>query len=111
MTVAIIHKELARGRWNELSLCEQLANIGSEISRTARWQNKDPELFQGAVFRALDLFELTLRDTRWRGRWREIGRSREVFLDAISGGKEYKSSLPDLVRYFNQFAFCVRRTP
>jgi len=29
-----MHRELAAGRWFELSLVEQLANIGSEIERT-----------------------------------------------------------------------------
>ena len=109
MQTAIIHKELASGRWQTLSLCEQLANIGSEISRARRWQEKDAKIFEGAWLRALELFELTLTDNRWRGRWREIARAREVFLDAASGSKEYKSSLEDLVRYFDSFALCARR--
>mgnify|MGYP001618739805 CR=1 FL=1 len=103
-----IHKGLAEGRWRELSLCEQLANIGGEVSRAQAWQTRDSKIFEGAVSRALELFELTLDDPRWRGRGREIARSREVFLDAISGGKEYQSSLGDLVRYFDQFALCAR---
>lgn len=103
------HKNLAAGRWFELSLVEQLGNIGSEISRAARWQNKDDKLFWGAVERALELFDLTLADPRWRGRRWEIARAREVFCDAVYGGKLYKSSFNDLVRYFDQFAFAARR--
>jgi len=103
-----IHKELAGGRWQTLSLCEQLAHIGSEVSRAHRWQNKDPKIFENAVERTLELFELTLRDMRWRGRWREVARARETFLDAISGGTEYKSTLRDLERYFFSFAYCAR---
>ena len=104
----LIHKNLAEKRWRELSLCEQLANIGSEISRAQIWQNKDRRIFENAITRALELFEFTLSDRRWRGRLREIARSREVFLDAIDGGKEYKSSLSDLNRYFLSFAYCAR---
>lgn len=105
----IFHKELATGRWFELSLMEQLANIGSEINRTSHWQGKDEKLFQGAVYRALELFDLTLEDVRWQGRRREIARLREVFCDAVFGGKEYKSSLEGLVRYFNPFVFAARK--
>ena len=108
MKTEIVHKNLAKTRWQELSLCEQLANIGSEISRARIWQKKDRGIFENAVLRALELFEFTLTDKRWRGRLREIARSREVFLDAIDGGKEYKSTLGDLNRYFFSFAYCAR---
>ena len=104
-----IHKELAAGRWYRFSLAEQLGNIGSEVLRTSRQEGKDEKLFWGAVERALDLFDLTLGDPRWIGRRREIGRAREVFCDAVYGGKLYKSSFPDLIRYFDQFAFAARK--
>lgn len=103
------HKELAAGRWSELSLVEQLANIGSEVSRSHKWQGKDKNIFWGAAERALELFDLTLMDARWKGRLREIARVREVFCDAILGGKEYQSSLKDIERYFLPFAFLTRR--
>ncbi len=104
----IIHKKLAKGRWFQLSLCEQLGNIGSEVSRALRWKNKDQNNFEMAVTRALELFDLTLKDPRWKGRLREIARVREVFCDAITGGKEYKSSLKDLDRYFFYYAVAAR---
>ena len=31
--MSIKHKELAAGRWNQLSFLEQMANIGSEVSK------------------------------------------------------------------------------
>lgn len=31
------HKELAKDRWAKMSLCEQMANIGSEVSRALNW--------------------------------------------------------------------------
>ncbi|MFC1627468.1 hypothetical protein ACFL18_02875 [Patescibacteria group bacterium] len=34
------HQNLKKGRWNKLSLIEQMANIGSEISRTINWKQK-----------------------------------------------------------------------
>jgi hypothetical protein len=107
----ILHQNLASGGWQKLSLIEQLANIGSEVGRARNWSEKDQKLYQGAVQRALELFDLTLADSRWKGRLREIARVREVFCDAISGGRNYKSSLVDLERYFFYYALAARRTP
>lgn len=106
--MAFQHRGLAGGRWNQLNLMEQLGNIGSEISRALQWQGRDEKLFNNTAKRALELFDLTLDDARWRGRHREIARAREVFLDAISGGKEHKSDLKDLERYFYYFAYVSR---
>ena len=106
--MAFRHKELAMSRWQKLSLAEQLGNIGSEVLRASRQENKNEKLFWGSVERALELFDLTLEDSRWKGRHWEIARAREVFCDAASGGKEYKSSLADLDRYFLDFAITAR---
>ena len=52
----IIHKELAAGRWFELSLMEQLANVGSDVIRTINWKKKgDKEYSRQAFYRALEL--------------------------------------------------------
>lgn len=110
MTNNFKHKKLAAGRWFEFSLIEQMGNIGSEVSRAERWQGIDENLFRGAVERALELFDLTIEDSRWRGRKFEIARAREVFCDAVYGGKLYKSSLKDLTKYFDQFAFAAAIT-
>jgi len=106
--MAFIHKNLADGRWQKLSLMEQLGNIGGEVSRARNWKGKDEKIFNGAVERALELFDLTLQDSRWIGRLKEINRAREVFCDAILGGKEYKSALEDLDKYFLDFAIAAR---
>ncbi len=103
------HKELAAGRWFSFSLAEQLGNIGSEVLRASRQKGKDEKSFWLAVERALELFDLTLDDKRWRGRRWEIARAREVFCDAVYGGKLYRSSFKDLIRYFDQFALVARR--
>ncbi len=108
--MSFIHKELASGRWDNLSFIDQLANIGSEISRAVRWKDKDEKLFWSAVARAQELFILTITDPKWSGpRLRELSRLYEVFCDAVLGGEKYNSSLKDLEKYFFYFALLSRR--
>ena len=105
----VFHKNAAAGSWFTLSLEEQLGNIGTEVGRAAKWQGGDENFFQGAVGRALELFDLTLADARWKGRRLEIARSRELFCAAVLGNNEYKTSLDDLNRYFLFFALAARK--
>ncbi len=105
-----MQRTVSESRWFSMSLAEQLGNIGSEVGRSAKWQNKDQDLFWGAVIRALDLFNLTIKDKRWALRLNEIVRSREIFADAVLGGKEYNTSLLALEPYFMQFAMIARKT-
>src|SRR3989344_3710928 len=83
----LIEKE----NWRTLTLVEQLGNIRSEVGRAAKWQGKDENSFWGAVTRALELFDLTRADRRWKKRQVEIDRAKEVFSDAVLGGQEYNS--------------------
>jgi hypothetical protein len=98
-----LHSELAAGRWHMLTLAQQLANIGSEVSRAAKAADK-PERQKGAIDRGLELFDLTLADSRWRGKRMEIARAREVFCDAALGGREYGSTFAGFQSYFDRFA-------
>lgn len=96
---------VSKERWWTLTLAEQMGNIGSEVGRAAKWQGKDEDSFWGAVGRTVELLDLTRMDKRWKNRQAEIDRAREVFSDAVLGGTEYNSFLPDLEKYFMQFAY------
>jgi hypothetical protein len=102
------HRELAAGRWAELSLMAQLANVGAEVGRMLRWRGRNDRFAEGAFERALELLDLTLADPRWRGRLREIARAREMLCDAATGGHEYGTTLEWLDRYFLAFAVAER---
>ncbi len=104
-----IHKDLANGRWFTFSFEEQMGHIGSEVCRASKWKNKDPKIFQGAVARALELFDLTMSDKRWNGRLKEIGRARDVFCDAVLGGKEYGSNFQNIQKYFDYFGILAMK--
>ncbi len=101
---------VSRERWFTLSLAEQLGNIGSEVGRANKWNGKDDKSFWGAVQRACELFDLTQADERWNRKRKELDRARESFADAVLGGKEYQSTLPDLEKYFMQFALLASRS-
>jgi hypothetical protein len=106
------HRDVAGGRWGELSLAEQFGHVGSEISRAIRWSAKNPETAEAALYRALELFDLMLDDPRHRrsaARLREIARAREVVIDFLAGSNEYGSTGPSLQKYFDQFALAARR--
>jgi hypothetical protein len=104
---AIMHKGIEE-RWHQMSLLEQLGNIGSEVGRAHCAKGNNESLFRSAVDRALELFDLTLEDPRWKGRTSEILQARDVFCDAVAGGKEYGSTLKDLDAYFFEFAYAAR---
>jgi hypothetical protein len=100
------HPGLAGGRWQQLSLAEQLANVGAEVGRM---RHRTAAQRTAAFERALELLDLTLADPRWRGRLKEIARAREILCDAADGGREYGATLEDLDRYFLDFAVAARR--
>jgi len=103
-----VHDELAAGRWFALSLAQQMGNIGSEISRTLKWQNKDSEISTRAAFRALELLDLTISDPRWKIGLKELTRVREIFCDTFFGENQYNTTLLDLDKYFTKFALASR---
>jgi hypothetical protein len=106
---AALHGDLAAGRWYQMSLVEQLANIGSEVGRAARAKSAGNEPRSWAALeRGLELFDLTLADERWHGRRREIARAREVVCDFLVGDNAYGSSAESLDRYFLAFAVAAR---
>jgi len=104
-----IHANLAAGKWFEMTLSEQLGNIGSEVGRASNWQKKGQiEMSSKALDRAFDLFDLTIADARWNIARKELCRAREVLADTFLGDKEYGDTPEKLEKYFFQFAFAAR---
>jgi hypothetical protein len=100
------HPELAAGRWRSLTLAEQLAHVGSEVDRTIRASEAGrADRFDRALARALELFDLTAADGRWRGpRLREILRLREEFCRLFFEDAYDPDSARGLRAYFLRFA-------
>ena len=108
--MSALHRELAAGRWQQMTLIEQMANIGSEVERVFHWRKKNDFEGQTKAFeRALELIDLTLESPSNRFRLKEIARTREMFVGIIYGATEYLSSENWLREYFLQFACALRK--
>ena len=105
------HKTLAEGRWFTFTLAKQLGNIGSEVERAITWKNEgDDGQSRKALYRGLELFDLSLQDDRWNyPQLKEIARARELVCDFLAGDNEYGSDEIFLNDYFTQFAIASRR--
>lgn len=105
-----IHKKLAAGSWFKLTLLEQLSNIGSEVIRAILWrQKKDLNYSRQAFLRALELLDLTIADSRWIKRLKELTRLREVLGDYFIDKNKYHTTDESLQKYFYAFAYAVRK--
>ncbi len=94
-----------------MTLIEQLANVGIEVDRAINAHEAgQAERWDAAVSRALELFDLTAADNRWRGaRRREVLRAREEFCSLFWGDSSQPADAASLSRYFLQFALAARR--
>lgn len=111
MTNNAAHPDLAGGRWHTMPLVAQLANVGSEVDRAivAREKGSD-QRWANAFARALELFDLTATDSRWRGpRRREILRARELFCGLFYAESPAAGDSEFLRSYFLEFAVAARR--
>ncbi len=102
-----IHRELAAGRWFEMPLVEQMANIGSEIERTISWRGRNEKNSTAAFDRGLELLDLTIADPRHRRRLRELTRLRETLADYFVFDNHYGSTDESWRRYFHAFTYAA----
>ncbi|MBR3264149.1 hypothetical protein IKF94_02895 [Candidatus Saccharibacteria bacterium] len=99
------HKELAEGRWGEIPFNLQMGNIGSEVSRSLKWQEKHNERrMNAAIDRALELFDLSIKfNTGNHAKLKEVCRAREEFCDYFFGENYFQTDPRKMQRYFDQF--------
>ena len=100
------HYDLAAGRWQQMSVVEQFANIGSEVGRAmASHEAGCTERSQAALERALELIDLTLMSPSLRSSARrELARVRELVVDYFYGNNSYHTNRQQWERYFMPFA-------
>lgn len=104
------HQRLAAGRWEQFTLFEKMANIGSEVERALNWKAKNNQAYSQKAFeRALELVDLTLKSGGRFARLKEIARLREALVDYFFGTNEYGSTETSWRKYFLPFNFAARR--
>jgi hypothetical protein len=103
------HQNLANGRWNTFSFFFQMANIGGEISRSLKWQDRDTNNYRLASERALELLDLTIADSKnhTHSRLKELFRTREFMADYFFFGNQYHSTEKSWRNYFDAFAYAA----
>ena len=110
MAPLVQHADIEKA-WASYSLPFQLANIGSEVSRSIKNQNK-PARFRGAYERALELFDLTIfflsKKPDSTARLREICRAREEFCDFFDGNS-MNTDPEKMQKYYDDFATLNQR--
>ncbi|MCF0221478.1 MAG: hypothetical protein HUK19_04210 [Fibrobacter sp.] len=105
------HKTLAAGRWEEMPLALQMLNIGSEISRANRWKSKGNKVqMERAVFRALELIDLTIETVLEKPSLKEFTRMRETICDYYLGDNVYQSNGERIQKDFDVFLFASGRS-
>lgn len=103
------HKELASGRWQQLSICEQMANIGSEVERTIKWKHKNKQEYSQRAFkRALELLDLSISSQKSFSKLKELARVREALVDYFMFDNTYKSNDKAWQKYFYAFTYAAR---
>ena len=100
------HKGLAEStQWAEMPFAQQMANVGSEVFRAAKWKSKgktDRALL--ASDRALELLDFTILSAQQSKRnLKELTRLREVLCDYFYGENDYGSTQENLNKYFHAF--------
>jgi len=104
------HKDLAGGRWRELSFLEKMANIGSEVERAIKWRKKHNTAYcEQASNRALELVDLTLDSVKGFPRLKELARLREAIVDYFFGTNQFMSTETSWRRYFLSFTYAARK--
>ena len=105
----MIHKDLSPERWFQFTLFEQLANVGTDISRAIDWRKKgDYDYSQRSFERALELLDLTIRDPKnKKGARKELVITREALIDYFLYDNVYQTSDTIWHEYFLDFNFAA----
>ena len=102
--------QVDRDQWAQLSIFEQMGNIGSEVGRAISAQRRGKtDRVNGAIDRALDLFDATTEVLvkEKSPRTREVLRARDEFLRLFYDGT-FESDASGIEKYFTQYAVAAR---
>jgi|SRR5690606_3418191 len=99
------HSDALLEKWSTLSLSEQLANVGSEVSRATKWQTKNKDIADRAYERMLELLNATISHQKKGSVLKELTRLRELMNSSYY--EESQVALAEFNSYFIPFAVSV----
>ena len=102
--------QVDRDRWSKMTIQEQMGNIGSEVGRSiSAWRVHDTARFDGALSRALDLFDATTEQliSEHSPRVKEVLRSRDQYL-SLFFDNTFEADASSVEDYFMQYALAAR---
>ena len=105
----VYHTGMSEDQWFGRSILEQMANVGSEVFRAISWRERNAEYSRNALYRALELIDLTVEDAKNIGRLREVLRVREALVDYFLYDNTYQSSDEQWQKYFYDFGVAANR--
>jgi len=103
--------QIDREEWAKLDIFEQMGNIGSEVGRAIKaYRSGREDRLEGAISRALDLFDATTEQLvkEKSPRIKEVMRARNEFL-RLFYDEAFEDDADAIERYFTQFALVARK--
>lgn len=98
-------------RWHDMTLPQQLGNVGSDFERALKWKQKGKqELFANAAKRTIEQLDMTVSSRSLYGiRRREITRLREETKKELYSKKINIHATDGLANYFLKMALLARK--
>ncbi len=97
-------------RWQKFNFYQQMGNIASELSRIIYFQKKkDTKHMDAALWRLIELVDLTIDDKKNIRKLRELCRFKEVLSDLYCKTNVYNISYESLLNYSLNFAILARK--
>lgn len=99
-----------RDKWQSYSFYQQMGNIASELGRVILFESRqDLKHRDSALWRLLELVDLTVENPGNRNRRKELCRFKEVLADWYSGRNDYEVRPESLKNYAMQFALLTSK--
>ncbi len=96
-------------KWKQFSFAEQMANIGSEVSRVVVCKERgDQANLEKSTERALEILDMAIISSQSKNRLKELLRLRDILADYGFDLFNFVISGQELNNYFLPFAFLAR---
>ena len=91
-------------KWFDMSVGEQISNIGSEVSRAIAWKNKGNDKRKiGFCNKSIAFLKLSMEDPKNKHRVGEFSFCIEELKDFFIGNNEYNTTDEMLHKYYDAF--------